>query len=708
MLWAATAAAAWWLLGPHTFDLHSPLIYSGDGLSHAFLVKTIIDVGWFPVHTPWVGAPFGSDLFDYPFSDALNFLLIWLLGRISSDWVVVVNLFYLATYFLAGASAFFVLRTFHIARPLAVSAALLFAFLPFHWLRSVHLLLVSYAIVPLGVWLAHVAWRGTSAQQPRSRSIAIGVIALAVGSAGAYYAYFSAFLVGVAGVGRTLATSRWRNVMPAAAIIGVIAAALVLNVTPTLWYRASHGANPEVAVRGAAESEVYALRLTQLVLPHAKHRIEWMREIAQRYASEAPLVNENASASLGIAGVAGLLVLVLVAIRRIAGATGKNELLPFLAILAICAFLLGTIGGVGSLIAFLVSPVIRGYNRISVVIGFLSLAGLVAWIQWMLTPKRGSPREAAIIAISVVLAAIGVLDQTPRDALAKPTAQFDEDRAFVHAIEARVTPGTMVWQLPYEAYPEGGAFIKSDAYGGMRGYLNSTTLRWSYGAMRGREADRWIRALAAHPVREQVDLAARSGFGAVSVDRRGFADHGAEVEKELRNSLGAPIVESGDGMMALYALNAAGALPLPLASILAPIDAPIRFDARMLGGRIAKLTGISGWEPWGRWTEGPVARIEFTLPLPDHFVLRVDTAVAMRPSAGVDLGIRVGNVERKFKVGAHGSTVEIPFDTDGRATAIEIHIPEPRSPRQLGIGEDDRKLGIGLKSIAIEPIVAAR
>ena len=64
------------------FDVHRPVAYSGDGLSFAFLVKTIIDVGWYPVHTPFVGAPFGSDLFDYPFSDGLNFLMIRCSGSV--------------------------------------------------------------------------------------------------------------------------------------------------------------------------------------------------------------------------------------------------------------------------------------------------------------------------------------------------------------------------------------------------------------------------------------------------------------------------------------------------------------------------------------------------------------------------------------------------------------------------------------------------
>ena len=66
MLFAAIAAALWLFVSPQLFDLSLGAAYSGDGMAHGFVVKTILDVGWYPVHTPWIGAPFGSDLFDYP------------------------------------------------------------------------------------------------------------------------------------------------------------------------------------------------------------------------------------------------------------------------------------------------------------------------------------------------------------------------------------------------------------------------------------------------------------------------------------------------------------------------------------------------------------------------------------------------------------------------------------------------------------------
>ena len=261
--------------------------------------------------------------------------------------------------------------------------------------------------------------------------------------------------------------------------------------------------------------------------------------------------------------------------------------------------------------------------------------------------------------------------------------------------------------MPYQTFPETGNVFQMENYGPLRGYLHSKTLRWSYGAMKGREADAWIRALADRPIDEQVDLAARSGFGAVYVDRRGFADSGAAAEAKLRAKLGPPLLQSRDGMLALYRMQPSGGRPLPLAEVSIPIDTPIRFDAPALSGLLSRIEGLSGWEPWGRWSEGPTTRLVLSRDLPQRFVLRIDTAMALWPSAGVDLIARVGGVQRPFKVGSGETVVEIPFDLPTPTNRqIEILIPNPRSPLELGMSTDGRKLGIGLRSIKILPQAA--
>jgi len=62
----------------------------------------------------------------------------------------VINYFYLLTYFLTTLTALFAVRRFGVAPLPGVVAALLYAFLPYHFYRGVnHLLLSGYYMIPL-------------------------------------------------------------------------------------------------------------------------------------------------------------------------------------------------------------------------------------------------------------------------------------------------------------------------------------------------------------------------------------------------------------------------------------------------------------------------------------------------------------------------------------------------------------------------------
>lgn len=704
LVFGATAGALAWLVRPNPFDITRPAAYSQDALAHGLLVKTTMEVGWYPVFTPWLGAPFGSSLFDYPFSDGLNLLLIHVLALFSSDWVVVANLFYLAGFFLSGASAYAVLRHLRVEGPLAIAGALLFAFLPYHFLRREHLLLVSYPVVPFGIYLASLAWNGAASmwRSPR-HAVLLALAVVAVGSGGVYYAFFSAVLVGVAACARLAVTRTLREAAMGALLAAGIATAVLLNIAPSLVYWAANGTNSQVAVRTSTDSEIYGLRLTQLLLPQRAHRVEALRDVTARYERGAPLVNENVTSALGSAGAAGLVIVGVVGFRRLCGIPAASHAMSFLVVMATTAFLLGTSGGAGALFAFFVSPMIRAYNRISVVLGFVALAALLVGLGNLVTRSGRHLRPVRLAAIGAVLAIAGVLDQTPVGAPPQEDGSFESDRDFVRAAEVRLPLGTMVWQLPYQPFPESYWVHHMALYGPLRGYLNSTALRWSYGAMKGRDADRWIHALADRPLEVQLGLAARSGFGAIYVDRRGFVDGAHAAERLLRDRLGPPLVESKDGELAMYRLEPTGTSPLPLGDVQFPIDSPIRFDEAELTGLVKQVAGISGFEPWGRWTVGPAIKVELSRNLPLHFVLRIETATALGPSVGTPLTARVGNVERHFIVGSGSSVVELPFDHTTATSAIEIDIPDPRSPRELGMNTDERKLGIGLRSITVLP-----
>jgi len=110
----------------------------------------------------------------------------------------------------------------------------------------------------------------------------------------------------------------------------------------------------------------------------------------------------------------------------------------------------------------------------------------------------------------------------------------------------------MVFQFPYLPFPEGAPVHHVESYDHFRGFLHSKTLRWSFGAMKGREWDLWQELLAARPVDDAVERLCFAGFGGIHVDRRGYGDNGFALEKRLLALLGSEPVVSADGRYAFY------------------------------------------------------------------------------------------------------------------------------------------------------------
>src|SRR5690606_13118282 len=89
----------------------------------------------------------------------------------------------------------------------------------------------------------------------------------------------------------------------------VLFASFTVNVSPSLIYAHQHGKNI-VHGRAPAETEIYGLKIAQLLLPISDHRVSSLAEFKDTYSSSTPLVNENDTASLGVVGGFGFLVLI--------------------------------------------------------------------------------------------------------------------------------------------------------------------------------------------------------------------------------------------------------------------------------------------------------------------------------------------------------------------------------------------------------------
>lgn len=561
-----------WVIKLWRADMSIPFYYKGDALDHFMHIKGMIDNGWY-IHNEFLGMPYGLNLHDYPWANNFNFLLLKLISLFVLDHAMIGNIYYLLGFLLTTITSLFVFRRFNISYSVSIVGSLFFTFLPYHFMRGeAHLFLVYY-MIPLIIYVILRVHLGEpllfrygkdnnklKLDLVSFKSISCIAICLVVASTGVYYAFFSCFLLFIAGMSASLRHRNVYHLIVSGILIALISIGVFFNISPTIIYKYRHGDNKEAFQRYPGESEIYGMKIAQLLLPVSGHRISLLANLKDEYNADAPLVNENDVSTLGTIGNFGFLILIgwLFYRKPESGNAEKcdsrTKLLSRLSILNLSAVLLATIGGFGTLFALIFSPNIRAYNRISVFIAFFSLFALAILLD------RFSKRFVKSITskfifygfLSLILL-LGILDQTTRFFVPDYTSLKEEyisDSDFVSKIEASVPHNAMIFQLPYMPYPEFGKMEMMVDYELLKGYLHSKKLRWSYGAMKGRKGDFWLREVAVMPPDRMVETLSLAGFSGIYLDRYGYADRGRDLEKRLGALLNTkPIVSANNRLV---------------------------------------------------------------------------------------------------------------------------------------------------------------
>ncbi|MDB5306165.1 MAG: hypothetical protein JWO38_367 [Gemmataceae bacterium] len=518
-------------------DLHSPLSYDGDVLLIMPMVKATMERGshW---RNERLGYPGVQELHDFPVIDHLHFALIWLLGKAVPEWVVVYNLYFLLTWPLTTLTAMYAFRYLRLTLPMAAVGGILYAFLPYHYLRGEsHYFLAAYWVVPLS-WLPALAvCRGDLPffrRDPDGRyrvslrrweTLWQVLLGAATASAGAYYAFFACALYSAAGVYGWVVHRTWKAAAAAGVLAALVAGFGVVNHLPTFAYTAEYGRN-SVAERAPEEGEIYALKIAHLVLPVDGHNLIALGRLKSMYnTGMRPLNNENTCASLGAIGAVGLLV--LLAVLLLPGRRGW----PYGPLSAMAGFivLFATIGGFASLFNLLVFDQIRCPNRFSIYLAFVCLFAALWPVDRFLVTRTGWARWLRYPG-AAALVALGIADQTPTawfglpiiELTKKEADRFQADRRFFARVEEQMPPGAKIFTVPYIPFPEVPAVHRMNTYEHARGYLHTDTLVWSYGAMKNREVDAWQQQLAHRPRNELLHRIVVRGFDGLFVDKRGF------------------------------------------------------------------------------------------------------------------------------------------------------------------------------------------
>jgi phosphoglycerol transferase len=566
-------------------DFHVPFYYDeGDDVDENLRrFKAFRDSGWILTDS-WLGAPGIQESHDVTQGDNLPHVIGWLISALTPDVGTAINLTFLSFFLLTTWAALYAMRRLDIPGPIAVVLSLLFSFQPYAFMRGQrHLALTCYFPVPLmilvAVWLCDstpifsiVDDRGkVRARWLRGRTLPALVATVLIGSDGAYYAFFGAGCVAVAALVvllRTRKPARLVDHLIAASLISVV---LAIHLAPKVWYDLAHGSNPGVIVRSPYDSLVGSLNISAMIKPVPYHGLKSIALALLGRSRPVPPVWDYGNAysprnvqSIGLVAACGFLLLIL-AVFSERRPRGTLRLVRPLSRLNLAFVLVGTTGGFGYLFALLVTPKIRGWDRLNIFIAFVSLSAIGLLLKQIQETRSRTPAERTLFGAALAaLLVFGMIDQMPQARM--PTyeharEEYDRDRDFVRAIENALPEQAMVFQLPWLAYPEEIATHGSWAFNGyahLRPYVHSTQIRWSHGAMRGREVAAWQQRIAEEPLSQMVaDLEAAS-FRGIYVDRRGYHD-GADVPvvDGLKKLLGVEPIADSRGERLLFVLPAA-------------------------------------------------------------------------------------------------------------------------------------------------------
>ncbi|HEX3567662.1 MAG TPA: hypothetical protein VHU17_20030, partial [Acidimicrobiales bacterium] len=272
-------------------------------------------------------------------------------------------------------------------------------------------------------------------------------------------------------------------------------------------------------------------------------------------------------------------------------------------------------------------------------------------------------------------------------------AEWSSDAAFVAGIQHALPQGAMVYQYPFVPFPENPPVVNMADYDEMKGWLHSSTLRWSYGAFKGSVVAEWQPRLNQFPLEIVVPTLAMIGFQGVTVDRAGYTDHGLSFEGSLSAIAPGPGLTSGNGLLSFFDLQALEARvrgQVSDADRQAIAQAALDLPAVTAGTGFYPLAGAGPGSSW--WSERK-GTLDLMSPVDQQLVLRTRL---VGPVGTITLQFPDGTQD-KAPVSPAGIDYVHPFRVKAGVSSVTLATDGP----QIASPGDSRVLFFQLKDPAI-------
>ncbi|MEJ7583347.1 MAG: hypothetical protein WKF43_04505 [Acidimicrobiales bacterium] len=521
-------------------------------------------------------------------------MAIKFLSFFTSDYGLLMNVYFIAGFGVTAAVTFAVLRHLRFGYLAAAVAGFLYTFLPFHFYHEQsHLFRSSYFYAPLAclVLLWSMSWRERFLLDPdpsaqtnwrvgllwnlrsnlrRQRVLAmVGSCVLLAGTE-TMTTSFTLTLLAITGLIGAIRRREPAQLLVSGALALVLAGTFLALLYPTFNFVNTYGTNERAARRKVVEQEVYGLKISAMVLPSVDHQNDVLRELGKDGRKGTRLVSEGGQAltMLGVVGfVAALYRLVTRGWDARAGPNRRRlrPVRPGRSARRRCPadpgrHPRGHRVRSGPAEALPASQV-RVWNRMVLIIAFFSSSSRPAferlgrWISGRITWP-----QPLLVGLALLVAAFGIWDggRPARRDYPAMAADFGSDLEFVARIEQRVPDGTNVFQLPVTPFPESPPPGDMLDYDHLRPFLQSDgSTNWSYGSVKGRRNGDWqwrhVRDRLG-PIKALPPLLGM-GFEGLWVDTFGYADAAAELRDQLAFVLRVKPMVSGNGRHLYYDLR---------------------------------------------------------------------------------------------------------------------------------------------------------
>lgn len=485
---------------------------------------------------PRLGAPFEASWNDFPSNEDLLWGFAGAMAKLFGLFAGL-HVALLIAHIAAAVVCFVVARWLDCSKKWSFIAALAFGLSPYIFAQSPHHLGVA-TVWHLPLFVLVWRWVGRDegiALHSREAMLALGV-ALLTGALNVYYANIFCQLTLLMASASALRNSTWHRLKVPLLIVATTAFSFSLMMLDSWSYRFTHGPNPGGFTREYKWLEIYGLKIVDLFIPPGTHHVLPFAEFGAVHRSMAPLQDEGSY--LGIVGLVALIALVSAAVDL--GVRRRSMTLPAEAWQVLWIVLFFTTGGINAIFGAVGLTLFRTGCRYSVVILVIVLLYGARRLSAAEHERRASGDSGVTRSSSLaagLFALIILIDQIPRapalDDIAAVSAQVEADREFALAMEERLEPGAMVFQLPIVSFPE-GPIPGVPPYDHLRPFLYTETLRFSFGSVKGRPQSDWQLALNDMPLEDLIAEVRRRGFSALYLKRAAFPDGGARLLEELR------------------------------------------------------------------------------------------------------------------------------------------------------------------------------